>query len=471
MEVNKILGKLRPFENKTVLVSNYQDSADIIKQIMKAHTKYASEYDKISSYFWKGSVKNTCKYIFDFLKKKVEYDIEPDTKQTVKSPSAIIAQGYGDCKHYSLFTAGILDSLRRSGKPINWSYRFANYKLFSRTPHHVFVVVDPHTNNEIWCDAVLEFFNNHKPYVNATDKNYKQMALYSISGVGKTNFRQMNLNRIWKYLKFYRAKGFNNPASPYYKRYLLLVKKYNFYKYGNKFAGFNQELNLQSVAGIGCNDCKSSVGYTAAQRQTDLNNLWRKMQEYKRNGWNNPASPYFNEYFLARKEYLRVRSLSTMNGYTGTTSIEGIGRRSKSERKARRSARREARRSGPNCKGRLAAKVGLAVPRKAFLLLVRLNVRKLGVKIYKGLQNPTIAPKIYSKWCGLGGNASLLRSTATKAYMKAKRRGKVSGDVEGIGVAIETVIATASAILAAMEPVLKMIKGGGAEETTTTEQQ
>jgi hypothetical protein len=216
MEVNKLLGKLKPFENKTVLVSKYQDSADIIQEIIKAHAKYASEYDKISSYFWKGSVKETCKHIFNYLKKNVEYDIEPDTKQTVKSPSAIIAQGYGDCKHYSLFTAGILDSLRRSGKNINWSYRFANYKLFTRTPHHVFVVADPKTKREIWIDPVLEFFDNQKSYVNATDKNYKQMALYSISGIGKMNFRQIQITRIYRELKKYSDAGYNNTSSPFY---------------------------------------------------------------------------------------------------------------------------------------------------------------------------------------------------------------------------------------------------------------
>ena len=65
MEVNKLLGKLKPFENRTVLVSKFQDSQDIIKEIIKAHAKYSAEYDKISAYFWKGSLNKTCKFIFD----------------------------------------------------------------------------------------------------------------------------------------------------------------------------------------------------------------------------------------------------------------------------------------------------------------------------------------------------------------------------------------------------------------------
>jgi len=469
----ELLGKLKPFENKTVLVSNYQDSADIIKEIIKAHQKYSNEYDKISSYFWKGSVKLTCKYIFDYLKKNVDYDIEPDTKQTIKSPSAIIAQGYGDCKHYSLFAAGVLDSLRRSGKPINWSYRFANYKLFSRTPHHVFVVADPKTKHEIWCDPVLEFFDNKKAYVNATDKNYKQMALYRISGVfGQVSNRQMLKLRILRLIRKYRKKGYNTPGHKFFKNYLNLMHRYKLIRKEQLISGgFNEDLKLNSVAGFGCCD---GVGYTAAQRRKDLNQLWHKMQNHKRAGHNNPDSNYYNEFYNIRAEYKRVKATQTMNGheeFTATTSIEGIGRRSRAERKERRRSRREARRSGPNCKGRTIPKFfPLAIAaRKSYLLLIRINFKKLGVKIYKGLQDPNTAGKIYGKWCGLGGNAALLRSTATKAYEKAKRRGKVNG-VEGIGLALETIIATASSIIAAMDPILKIIKGGGEEtQTATTE--
>jgi len=480
MEVNKLLGKLKPFENRTVLVSKFQDSQDIIKEIIKAHAKYSAEYDKISAYFWKGSVEQTCKFIFDYLKKNVEYDIEPDTKQTVKSPAAIIAQGYGDCKHYSLFIAGILDSLRRSGKNINWGYRFANYKLFARTPHHVFCVVNPKTNNEIWIDPVLEFFNNQKPYVNAVDKTYKDMALYSISGIGKRTYRQLQMDRIWRILKKYRAKGYNSPTSPFYKRYLRIIKQYNFYRNKQMFSGgFDPNLNIQSVAGIGC-DCSNSnsVGYTAYQRKNDMDRLWRQMREYRAKGWNKPVSEHFNDYMQLRNEYMRVRSTYTMNGtdseFTGTTAIDGIGRRTRAERKARRRAKREARRSGPNCTGRRVAKVvPLAIiARKAYLLLVRINFNKMGVKIHKALQNPEVAQKIYKKWCFLGGTAKLLRETAAKAYAKAKRKGKVSGnyDTDGmIGIALETTIATASSIIAAMTPIINQaFPGSQAAEIATT---
>lgn len=174
--VNKffVLGKLTPYKAIKTQITDDQDTTDIINELLKTHKKYRSEYDKISGYFWRGNIKASCKYIFDFLKNNVKYRIEPDSVQTVKSPSAIIAtaltNGYNDCKHYSLFFAGICDSWKRQGKPINWSYRFANYRYGKTTPHHVFVVINPNTFNEIWCDAVLPIFDEHKEYVNKIDK-------------------------------------------------------------------------------------------------------------------------------------------------------------------------------------------------------------------------------------------------------------------------------------------------------------
>lgn len=169
-----LLTKLPAFNNKSVLIYDSQDTNDIIVTLLKAHKIYATDYDKICVYFWKGTIKNTCNYIWDFLKNNVKYKIEPDTRQTVKSPSAILStgiyrNGYNDCKHYSQFAGGILSALCRRGKKINWCYRFANYKMFNTVPHHVFIVVN-HLDNEIWIDAVLNSFNNKKSYINKIDK-------------------------------------------------------------------------------------------------------------------------------------------------------------------------------------------------------------------------------------------------------------------------------------------------------------
>lgn len=138
---------------------------------------YAPEYKKISSFFKGSNSKQTGKKIFDFLKSNVKYVIEPGDKQTVKSPAAILAQGYGDCKHYAGFSGGILQQLG-----IPFAYRFASYRMLDKQPQHVFVVINP-GGNEIWLDPVLNEYNYQKPFTYAKDK---KMALYTINGIGAT---------------------------------------------------------------------------------------------------------------------------------------------------------------------------------------------------------------------------------------------------------------------------------------------
>ena len=154
-----------------------QSTGDIIDAICTAHKRHAQEYSRISSFFNAGTPREVGRKIFNFLKNNVRYVIEPGSKQTVKSPAAILATGYGDCKHYSLFAGGVLQSLG-----IPFAYRFASYRDYDKQPQHVFVVINP-GKNEIWLDPVVGQYDYKKPYKHATDR---KMALYSISGMGAT---------------------------------------------------------------------------------------------------------------------------------------------------------------------------------------------------------------------------------------------------------------------------------------------
>jgi hypothetical protein len=160
----------------------------------------------------------------------------------------------------------------------------------------------------------------------------------------------------------------------------------------------------------------------------------------------------------------------------GQIELDSIGRRSRSERrerrsqrKSRRKERRNRRRFGINCKGRIATKFALTIPRKSFLLLVRLNVKKLAVKLHNAIQNPDTHQKIMEKWCKLGGNAKVLRNTIEKAYAKYKRKRGISGyELDSVGEPISTaaIIASATTILVALLPLLKK---SGAEGDETSE--
>lgn len=329
---NELLGKLSSYKNNLVKVTDYQQTDDIIKELIKGHEKWCREYDKISDSFWKGNILKSCKYVFDYLKHNVKYDIEPDTRQSIKSPAAIFAtgkysDGKNDCKHYSSVFGGLIDSWNRKGYcKANWCYRFANYKLFNTTPHHVFVVIK-NNKDEIWCDAVLSSFNQKKPYINKIDKK-PNMALYQISG-------------------------------------------------------------------IGCN-CKNN----------------------------------YNDY----------------DSIYGIPVISG---------KKKRQERRSSRRTGENCTGRTIPKYAppLIAGRKAFLLLIRLNVKNIGLKMYHVLNTPGTRQKALNKWCSMGGNARVLISTVNKFADKYKRKyGAIGFDPATI-----TAAATAAApYIAAMLPIIKL---------------
>lgn len=191
--VNTILSQLTPFKNKRDILVHEQDVSDIITGILVTHEKYKSEYDKIVDYFIGNTPIATARNVWEFVRETVPYKVEPEHEQLLKSPAAILSKSAiggrrntSDCKNMSLFIGGILDAANRKGQKINWCYRFSSYKFLDKVPQHVFCVLNPDTNKEIWCDAVLPTFNNRKQYYYKLDKQVKNMALVQLSGIGKT---------------------------------------------------------------------------------------------------------------------------------------------------------------------------------------------------------------------------------------------------------------------------------------------
>lgn len=185
MNPKVLLNSLPPYDGKKYLIKKNQNVDDIINAILQAHKKHREHYKKIAILFKGRTTKETAKNIWNFLKKNVPYKEEPENNQTIKSPTAIIVTGMyntesNDCKNYALFSAGILQGLNDLGYKIPYAFRFASYSIFDKTPAHVFVVVNPGTNKEIWIDPVLKSFDYKKPYTYAKDKKM----MYTMSGIG-----------------------------------------------------------------------------------------------------------------------------------------------------------------------------------------------------------------------------------------------------------------------------------------------
>ena len=238
--ISSIYNKLTPFSNSQRMLVPDQQVSDIIAGMLDAHIKYAPEYKKIAGSFAGRDVKSTARNIYDFLKKNVNYVIEPDDKQMLKSPSAILYTGKtigSDCKNYALFTAGILDALNRSGFPIKWAFRYASYRMLDKMPHHTFVVINPDTNKEIWIDPVLNSFDQKKQYYYKLDKKPKNMALISLAGIGRakkqakavkkatrTAKRKEAVKKVANKLKTTGKAVIKVAGAPVRNSFLLLVK-------------------------------------------------------------------------------------------------------------------------------------------------------------------------------------------------------------------------------------------------------
>jgi len=192
-----VLSVLPPYRGRrNVLVKN-QGVTDVIEGMLAAHSTYRGQYDRIAEKFTDGTPAQIGGKLWRFLKHNTHYIVEPDTEQTLRSPSTIIALGGDprvgiDCKNYSLFIGGVLDALNRRGYNIPWCYRYASYRFWDPLPHHVFVVMYPGTNQEIWIDPVLSGYNFKKPYFYKKDKN---MALVGISGIGRASRKERRAAR------------------------------------------------------------------------------------------------------------------------------------------------------------------------------------------------------------------------------------------------------------------------------------
>jgi hypothetical protein len=244
--MNNILANITPYSNRRSVVAYSQNVGDIITGMLSTHNRYKKDYDNICMQFNGHTLHSIGKKLYDFLLKNTYYIVEPDSYQTLRSPAAILELGSKkniglDCKSYSLFIGGVLDALqRKTGRYINWCYRFASYKPFEKTPHHVFVVINPDSKNEIWIDCCIDQFNYHKPYTYKTDR---KAMLYSISGVGRTKKtkeqKKARAKKIKQNLKSKIKKGLKvvvkfNPATATARNAFLLLVKLNVLKLASK---------------------------------------------------------------------------------------------------------------------------------------------------------------------------------------------------------------------------------------------
>jgi hypothetical protein len=166
----KLYNVLPPPQYKASLVSGWQQVDDIVKAMLQQHKENEGDAKKIAKYFCGRNERETAQNIFNFLKSEIVYEVEPSTKQSVKSISRFLADGKGDCKHFTNFANSILSAC--GYEPV---YRYAGYS--NKGLQHTYTFL-PKSNTIL--DAVLPSFDTEK--TPTIKKDYK-MSLYKLSGI------------------------------------------------------------------------------------------------------------------------------------------------------------------------------------------------------------------------------------------------------------------------------------------------
>lgn len=147
--------------NQNIVVNKRGQNSDIIKAIHD-YLPYGVEQMKSKYTLFVGkNEKETCRNIWNFLKKNIKYMEDSSRFQDIKLPSRLLKMKIGDCKSFSMFTASVLTNAN-----IPYKFVYTSYTN-DKTPSHVYI----QTNTGIIVDAVYNKFNAEKPFTYKYLKN------------------------------------------------------------------------------------------------------------------------------------------------------------------------------------------------------------------------------------------------------------------------------------------------------------
>lgn len=177
------------FERKIVKTYSNGITGDIVTTLNSCFSKSVKDTKQFSENFRNVNLYQSSAKLWDFVKINIKYLRDPDGKQIIQLPGALLHRRKigGDCKSMSLFISSILYNLGAE----NVRLRYVSYNN-NPTPTHVYTVFD-YNGNEIAVDSVIDKFDHEKKYT--FKKDYK-MDVFTLSGVGSAE----NANKLKKVL-------------------------------------------------------------------------------------------------------------------------------------------------------------------------------------------------------------------------------------------------------------------------------
>ena len=142
-KAKKILSYLPPILNKKDKLVSNQNSYDIIKIMMSSAVMFQQDYNKIPV-----DTFTSLQDLWEFTKNTFEYKEDSSFAQDIKSPGIMLTDAINhtntiDCKGYSMFMAGVLQSWCDAGEDFDWYFKFVSYT--DTDPTHVY----------IWCNGYI----------------------------------------------------------------------------------------------------------------------------------------------------------------------------------------------------------------------------------------------------------------------------------------------------------------------------
>lgn len=156
----KLYTPIKPLYN-TIKISNNQSVKDIVVLIKRAIKESKPSADLLAPQLRAGTKLQTLKNVYNFVK-QIPYTKEPGNNQTARTLPRIIQGAIngvgGDCKHYTIAIASLLDSLN-----IPYKLRLISQNFFDAEPTHIYVITKIN-GNEVIMDCVMDNFNTEASY-------------------------------------------------------------------------------------------------------------------------------------------------------------------------------------------------------------------------------------------------------------------------------------------------------------------
>lgn len=145
---------------------------DIVREVPRMVREYGSQAHALAQTLKGATAIDTARNIYRAVRKRVGYQLEPESAQRVASPARTWADRKADCKSMAVLTAALLDGLK-----IPYVIRFVRIPTEKRKAKygHVYVVAWPDTHR-IAIDTTLPYVDVHPAGIEYLDISSAQHA-------------------------------------------------------------------------------------------------------------------------------------------------------------------------------------------------------------------------------------------------------------------------------------------------------